>query len=96
MPRPREIDGFSWIKFRTSNKIRNILSEMSKDYGITISELCRNAVLYVVMGYLMGEFKHTFPELREEFIKRFTETTPSAKETVSQSGRQRQSESRRT
>ena len=93
MPRKREINGSAWIKFRTSKKIKAFLQDVANDSGITVSELCRNAVLYFFFGYLLGQFKHTFPELRDQFMKKFSEASQG---TLSQSRTQNQSKSRHT
>lgn len=96
MPRPRKINGSKWIKFRVNTKIHNFLHDVAKDSGITVSELCRNAVLYVFFGFLLGEFRHTFPEMKERFFKRFSETTSLVSGKELQSKKQKQSVSKKT
>ena len=59
------------IVFRVSEPMYEFIKDWCKANGISISEYCRDVLTYFQMGYLMGEFQKSLPELKEEFIKRF-------------------------
>jgi len=97
MPRPKEINGSAWVKFRTNKRVKSFLEEVAKDSGVTVSELCRGAVMDYFFARLLGGFKYPPLELRKRFFNKFAiETTASIGETGSQPEKQKQSESGKT
>jgi hypothetical protein len=57
------------ITFRVEEGLFIFLKEFAISNKIVVSEMVRNILIYFMMGYLMGDFKKTLPELQEEFIK---------------------------
>lgn len=56
------------ITFRVNVGLFKFLREFAGNNKITVSEMVRNILVYFYMGYLMGDFKKTMPELQEEFL----------------------------
>jgi len=57
------------IVFRCDAPLANFIRDFAYANGITTSELIRNVLIYFHMGYLMGEFNKSFPEMKKDFLK---------------------------
>jgi hypothetical protein len=57
------------IIFRVELPLYEFITSFSQATGMNKSELIRNVLVYFHMGYLMGEFKKPFAELKEDFLK---------------------------
>jgi hypothetical protein len=55
------------IVFRAESNLYNFLRDFAALNDMTVSELLRNVVVYFHMGYLMGEFTKTLPQLKIDF-----------------------------
>ena len=59
------------IIFRAEEPLCDFIYDFAKANGMTVSELCRNVMVYFHMGFLMGEFNKSLPEMEKEFLKKF-------------------------
>ena len=71
--RPNEVNGTVYIKFRVSKAIDSILTEASKNAGISKSEFVRGIIYYYLASTLLETIKNenpkTLKEIREELKK---------------------------
>lgn len=58
------------VVFRCEEPLFDFIKEFAYSNGLTTSELIRNVLVYFHMGYLMGEFKKSFPEMKREFMSK--------------------------
>jgi len=59
------------IIFRAEEPLSKFIYDFARANGMTVSELCRNVMVYFHTGFLMGEFRRSLPEMKEEFLKKF-------------------------
>ena len=56
------------VTFRVNMELYNFIKEFSKDNRVNVSDMVRNILVYFYMGYLIGDFKQSMPELRDKFL----------------------------
>jgi hypothetical protein len=59
------------IVFRVEEPLSNFITDFSRANGMTVSELCRNVMVYFHTGFLMGEFRKSLPKMKADFLKKF-------------------------
>jgi hypothetical protein len=59
------------IIFRAEEPLANFIYDFAKAHGMTISDACRNVMVYFHTGYLMGEFNKSLPEMKTKFLRKF-------------------------
>jgi hypothetical protein len=59
------------IIFRAEDPLANFICDFARANGMTVSELCRNVMVYFHTGFLMGEFRKSLPEMKASFLKAF-------------------------
>lgn len=57
------------ITFRVEIGLYNFLKEFSISNKTIMSEMVRNILVYFMMGYLMGIFNKTMPEMKKDFLR---------------------------
>jgi len=57
------------IVVRLEERLYDFVKHYASANGLTTSELIRNILIYFHMGFLMGEFQKSLPEMKEEFKK---------------------------
>jgi hypothetical protein len=58
------------IRIRVSEKFYNFLVDATNEVGTTLSEFIRNAVTFYLIGSVLGKFKFTVNELKDELLNK--------------------------
>lgn len=59
------------IIFRAEDSLARFIQDFAKANGMTVSELCRDVMVYFHIGFLGGEFQRSLPEMKASFLKKF-------------------------
>jgi hypothetical protein len=74
MPRPSTIDGKRYIKIRVSEKFYKFITELSKRFGMSTSELCRSALEISFMAMYVGKINSIEKQFYKRYFKPFQES----------------------
>jgi hypothetical protein len=67
IPRPKEINGGKYIKFRVSKKFYDFIKEFSQNIGLSVSETCRSALEISFEALFLGKLTNVDKEFKEKY-----------------------------
>jgi hypothetical protein len=59
------------VIFRAETPLYNFVQDFARANGMTVSEHCRNVMIYFHTGMLAGEFRQSLPLMKKTFEKTF-------------------------